>query len=62
LVKKDLLRKSNIVKVCCGDFHTLALTNEGLVLAWGGALSENLSKRKSRLYKDNSKHLIKKEV
>lgn len=28
----------NIVKLACGDFHTLALTESGLIYSWGGTL------------------------
>lgn len=54
-IKKDLVRGEQMQKVCCGDFHTLALTAEGKVLAWGGALSDSLGKRKSRLYSEGVK-------
>jgi alpha-tubulin suppressor-like RCC1 family protein len=27
--------ESNINSICCGDYHTLALTNDGQVYAWG---------------------------
>jgi alpha-tubulin suppressor-like RCC1 family protein len=26
------------VKIACGDFHTLALTDKGAVYSWGGSL------------------------
>jgi len=29
MIGKELLQMANLVKVCCGDFHTLALTEEG---------------------------------
>mgnify|MGYP001065214376 CR=1 FL=1 len=30
--------KATIRQVACGDYHTLALSKEGLVYAWGGSL------------------------
>ncbi len=27
-----------IKKVACGDFHTLALTEQGVLFSWGGSL------------------------
>lgn len=53
-IKKDLLNEIHIKKICTSDFHSLALTKDGTVLAWGGSVSENLSKRKSRLFNDRN--------
>lgn len=55
IVEKDLLNDEKIAYLQTGDFHNLALTKDGRVLAWGGAVSENLSKRKSRLYDDKKR-------
>lgn len=30
--------KDNVIQVACGDYHTLALTKEGVVFSWGGSL------------------------
>jgi alpha-tubulin suppressor-like RCC1 family protein len=32
------LVNQRIVKLACGDFHTLALTDNGLIYSWGGTL------------------------
>lgn len=34
----ELLSHVKIKQVACGDYHTLALTTEGEVYAWGGSL------------------------
>jgi len=31
-----------IQKAVCGDYHTMALTDDGVVLAWGGNLHKKL--------------------
>lgn len=35
--KIDSLNKEFIIKLSCGDSHSMALTKEGLVYAWGEA-------------------------
>ena len=30
--------KASVRSIACGDYHTLALTKEGIVYAWGGSL------------------------
>ena len=57
VVEKDLLHDEKIAFVQTGDNLNLALTKDSRVLAWGGAVSENLSKRKSRLYDDKQRIL-----
>lgn len=32
------LNSQRIIKLACGDFHTLALAENGLILSWGGTL------------------------
>ncbi len=48
-IKKDLINDLKIAMITTSDFHSLALTQDGIVLAWGGAISDNLGRRKSRL-------------
>ena len=52
-IKKDLINDLKIEKITTSDFHSLALTQDGIVLAWGGAISDNLGRRKSRLLDKN---------
>ena len=30
--------KASVRSIACGDYHTLALTKDGIVYAWGGSL------------------------
>lgn len=30
--------QENIIQVACGDYHTLALSKDGVVFSWGGSL------------------------
>lgn len=53
-IKKQLINDLRIVQIATSDFLSLALTQQGIVLAWGGSVSENLSRRKSRLYTDKN--------
>jgi len=36
--KVELIERKNFIKIDCGEFHSLALTDEGNVYAWGGNL------------------------
>jgi alpha-tubulin suppressor-like RCC1 family protein len=35
--------KTTIKSIACGDYHTLALSKEGIVYAWGGSLHKKSS-------------------
>jgi alpha-tubulin suppressor-like RCC1 family protein len=49
-MKKDEIKSLNITQANCGDYHSVILTSEGHLFAWGGSVSHQMSKRKSRLY------------
>jgi alpha-tubulin suppressor-like RCC1 family protein len=37
-IPQEVLGSSKIVQVACGDYHTMCLTQNGQVYAWGGTL------------------------
>lgn len=38
LLNDKNLNSQKIIKLACGDFHTLALSENGLIYSWGGTL------------------------
>lgn len=38
LLSDKNLNSQKIIKLACGDFHTLALSENGLIFSWGGTL------------------------
>jgi alpha-tubulin suppressor-like RCC1 family protein len=58
VVEITKLKGKNIVDIACGDFHSLALDDQGRVYSWGGGGS---SKNKGQLGHGNMKDISQPE-
>ena len=43
----DSLKSTKFTHVACGDYHTVCITQDGLMCTWGGANNSNLQARPS---------------
>jgi len=40
-----------VKKIACGDFHTLALTEQGVLFSWGGSLGDKTGHKGQGIHK-----------
>lgn len=55
------MSQHNIIKVACGDYHTLALTDNGVVYSWGGSLWDKTGHKGGGIHKIerlNNKNIV----
>jgi RCC1 and BTB domain-containing protein len=45
------MSQHRVKKVACGSFHTLALTDQGVLFSWGGALWDKTGSKTGGIYK-----------
>lgn len=43
------MAKYKVSRIACGDYHTLALTDDGVVFSWGGTLGEKTGHKSNRI-------------
>lgn len=43
------MAKYKVSRIACGDYHTLALTDDGIVFSWGGTLGEKTGHKSNRI-------------
>lgn len=47
----NLMTQYKVKKVACGDFHTLALTQQGVLFSWGGSLWDKTGHKGGGIHK-----------